>query len=85
MKPSHAVAYAENFHGGVIIQWHSKQFVKTINLFCAGNKVFVNFQAQGGVLAPTPLAYALAPVKIFCIRHCAQWPFIRSTYDQAGK
>jgi len=28
--------------------------VKTINLLCAGNKAFVNFQAQGGVLTLTP-------------------------------
>jgi len=26
---------------------------------CEGNKVFVKYQAQGGVLTPTPLAYAL--------------------------
>jgi len=48
-----AVAYAENFHGG-FVQWHSKQYVKTINILCEGNKVFVKFQAQGGV-NPTPL------------------------------
>jgi len=48
------VAYAENFHGGVFIQWHSRQYVKTINLFCAGNKFFVNFQAQGGGSNPNP-------------------------------
>jgi len=29
----------------------------TINLLCAGNKVFVKYQAQGGI--STPLAYAL--------------------------
>jgi len=46
------------FMGG-FIQWHSKQYVKTINLLCTGNKVFVKFQAQGGVLTPIPLAYAL--------------------------
>jgi len=38
----------------------SKKFAKTINLLCEGNKVFVKYQAQGGVLPPTPpFAYAL--------------------------
>jgi len=32
----------------------SKKYVKTIKLLCAGNKVFVKYQAQGGVLTPTP-------------------------------
>jgi len=32
----------------------SKKFAKTINLLCEGNKVFVKYQAQGGVLPPTP-------------------------------
>jgi len=27
------------FMGG-FVQWHSKQYVKTIKLLCAGNKVF---------------------------------------------
>jgi len=44
------------FHEGRFIQWHSKQYVKTINLLCAGNKVFVKFQAQrGGGYLKTPL------------------------------
>jgi len=30
-----------------------------MNLLCAGNKVFVKYQAQGEGLIPTPLAYAL--------------------------
>jgi len=29
-------------------------YTKTITFFCAGNKVFVKFQAQGGVLTPAP-------------------------------
>jgi len=34
--------------------------VKTINLLCAGNKVFVKYQAQGGVVNPLKkLAYVL--------------------------
>jgi len=39
--------------------------VKTINLFCAGNKVFVNIQAQGGGLTPTPP----------CVRPCRQYSY----------
>jgi len=31
---------------------------KTINLICAGNKVFVKYQAQGGGLTPTPTTLA---------------------------
>jgi len=27
----------------------SKKYAKTINLLCAGNKVFVKYQVQGGV------------------------------------
>jgi len=46
--------------------------VKTINLLRAGNKVFIKYQAQGGLLTPTLLAYALASAylckeEIFCI------------------
>jgi len=29
-------------------QLTSKKYAKTINLLCAGNKVFVKYQAQGG-------------------------------------
>jgi len=36
------------FMEGGFIQWHSKQYVKTINLFCAGNKVFVIFKLKEG-------------------------------------
>jgi len=44
----------------------SKKYAKTIDLFCAGNKVLVKYQAQGGgVLTPTPLAYALEINRIF--------------------
>jgi len=32
--------------------------VKTINLLCAANKVFVTYHAQCGVFTPPPLAYA---------------------------
>jgi len=32
----------------------NRKYAKTINLLCAGNKVFVKNQAQGGVLTPTP-------------------------------
>jgi len=39
---------------------NKQKYAKTVNLFCAGNKVFVKYQAQGGVLTPNPpLAYAL--------------------------
>jgi len=43
-----------------IIQIPTKTYEKTINLLYAGNKVFVKYQAQGGVNPkPPPLAYAL--------------------------
>jgi len=36
----------------------SKKYAETINVLCAGNKIFVKYQAQGD-FNPTPLAYAL--------------------------
>ena len=38
----------------------SKKYAKKINPLCARNKVFVKYQAQGGIFTPTPLAYAFA-------------------------
>jgi len=38
----------------------NKKYAKTINFLCAGNKVFVKNQAQGGGLTPTPLRTPLA-------------------------
>jgi len=35
-------------------QINKQKYAKTINLLCAGNKVFVKYQAQGGV-NPIPL------------------------------
>jgi len=35
-----------------IISWNFEKNVKTINLFCGGNNVFVNFRLKGGL---TPL------------------------------
>jgi len=40
-------------------QINMQKYAKTINLLCAGNKVFVKYQAQGGLTPTTPLAYAL--------------------------
>jgi len=37
----------------------SKKYAKTSDLLCAGNKVFVQYQAQGGISPNTPLANAL--------------------------
>ena len=31
-----------------------KMYAKTINLLCAGNKIFVTYQTQGGVNPQTP-------------------------------
>jgi len=42
-------------------QINMQKYAKTINLLCAGNKVFVKCQAQGGV-DPTPPAYAFVRV-----------------------
>jgi len=41
-------------------QIDKQKYAKTINLLCAGNKVFVKYQAQAvGVQPQSPLAYAL--------------------------
>jgi len=37
----------------------SKNYGKTINILCAGNKVFVKYQVQWWGFDPKPLAYAL--------------------------
>jgi len=42
-------------------QINKQKYAKTINLICKGNKLFVKYQAQGG-LTPTPLAYALGSI-----------------------
>jgi len=39
----HSVAFA------LSLQSNKQKYAKTINLLCAGNKVFVKYQAQGGV------------------------------------
>jgi len=44
----------------------NKKCAKTINLLCAGNKVFLNIKLKGGGLTPTPL----------CVR---PWPHKRKT------
>jgi len=36
-------------------QINKQKYEKTINLFCASNKVFVKYQAQGGFLNPAPI------------------------------
>ena len=45
----------------------SKKYAKTINLLCAGNKVFVKFQAQVG-LTPSPLAHGLAEYQLSALQ-----------------
>jgi len=41
-------------------QINKQKVCETINLLCAGNKVYVKYQAQGGGFNPTtPLTYAL--------------------------
>jgi len=42
-------------------QINKQKVCKTVNPLCAGNKVFVKYQAEGGVLTPTPrpLVYGL--------------------------
>jgi len=35
-------------------QINKQKYAKTVNLLCAGNKVFVNYQAQGGVDPQNP-------------------------------
>ena len=47
----------------------SKKYAKTINLLCAGNKVFVKYQAQGeGGLTPSPLAHGLAEYQLLALQ-----------------
>jgi len=38
---------------------NKQKYAKTKILVCAGNKLFVKYQAQGGGYNPPPLAYAL--------------------------
>ena len=45
---SHSVVFALSRH------INKKKYAKTINLLCAGNNVFVKYQAQGGVLPKNP-------------------------------
>jgi len=47
-------------------QINKQKYAKTVNLLCAGNKVFVKYQAQGR-LTPTPLRTPL--VRTFCFDH----------------
>ena len=35
-------------------QINKQKYAKTIHFLCAGNKVFVKYQAQGGVVNPKP-------------------------------
>jgi len=44
------------------------QYAKTINLLCAGNKVFIKYQAQGRGLTSPLFAYALV-----LQRACINW------------
>jgi len=46
----------------------SKKYAKTINLLCAGNKLFVKYQAQGGELTPSPLAHGLAEYQLSALQ-----------------
>jgi len=42
-------------------QINKQKYAKTVNLLCAGNELFVKYQAEGGVNPNPSLAYALAP------------------------
>jgi len=45
-------------------QINKQKYAKTLNLLCAGNKVFVKYQVQGGGgLNPTPLRTPLPGVR----------------------
>ena len=46
----------------------SKKYAKTINLLCAGNKLFVKYQAEGGVLIPSSLAHGLAEYQLSALK-----------------
>jgi len=54
---SHSLAFA------LSRQINKQKVWKTINLLCAGNKVSVKYQAQGGRLTPIP----------YCVRPCVQY------------
>jgi len=44
----------------------SKKYAKTINPLCAGNKVFINYQAQGVIFNPNPLLTPLFATTYLC-------------------
>jgi len=46
----------------------SKMYGKTINLLCAGNKLFVKYQAQGGGVTPSPLAHGFAEYQLSALQ-----------------
>jgi len=56
---NHSMVFALNW------QINKQKYVKTINLLCAGNKVFVKNQSQGGGFNH-PLAYALVATQHLC-------------------
>jgi len=49
-------------------QINKQKYAKTINLLYAGNKLFVKFQAEGGVLIPSPLAHGLAEYQLSALQ-----------------
>ena len=53
--------HAKLFRGICIkSQINEQTYAKIINLICAGSKVFVQYQAQGGEINPNPPPFAYA-------------------------
>jgi len=51
--------HANSFRGICIQSTNKQKVYETINLLCAGNKLFVKHHVQGGLTPPSPLEYAL--------------------------
>jgi len=51
-------------------QINKKKYAKTVNLICAGNKVFVKYQAQGGGVEPQPRLRTPLPMLSFHQKSC---------------
>jgi len=46
-------------------QINKQKYAKTVNLLCAGNELFVKYQAEGGVNPNPPLRTPLPPIENF--------------------
>jgi len=57
----------------------SKKYAQTVNIFCAGNKVFVTYQSKGDVVNPKPpLAYALVHTVSYYLKKMFELDTVKS-------